>query len=176
MLYVGIALPCFFRVHILQEYDLEDVKEVATPTAENFFDELEAHAEEPIQDEERYRNMLAALLFLSNRTRPDISTAVAILSQFVSRPTQFLVKSVKRVFGYLKGTSDFGLLYNLAYGEEINLHFYADSDFSGDKTTRKSRSGWVAVLNGTAFSWASRKQSFVALSTTEAEFVAMSES
>ncbi len=102
--------------HALQEYDLEDVKEVAAPMAGNFSEELDAHAEEPILEEERRWHSVTIIL----------------------RPKQFFVKSVKRIFGCLKGTSDFGLVYNAPSTEEIHLHFYADSDFAADKTTRKS--------------------------------------
>ncbi len=55
--------------------------------------------------------MIGSLLFLANRTRTVIGTSVGILSQYSSKPTEFLLQDVKRVFRYLKGTKDFGLVY-----------------------------------------------------------------
>lgn len=82
-------------------------------------------------------------------------------------------KQSKRVFGYIKKTIDYGLIFQNS--EESDLSFYADSDWAGEKSNRKSRTGWVACLNGTAISWSSRKQTCIAQSTTEAEFIALSE-
>ncbi len=74
----------------------------------NFYDKFEVHKNEPVLKDDRYRNMIGSLLFLANRTRSEIGTSVGILSQYSSKPTEFLIQAVKRVFRYLKVTKDFG--------------------------------------------------------------------
>ncbi|KRZ92827.1 Retrovirus-related Pol polyprotein from transposon TNT 1-94 [Trichinella sp. T8] len=103
-------------------------------------------------------------------TRPDIAYDVSAVSQVMDKPTL----AVKRIFRYLRGTADYGLLYQ-ANGEGV-LNGYSDADYVGDVTTRRSRIGVVCTCAGGAVSWHSQKQKSVALSTTEAEYVAASES
>jgi len=79
--------------------------------------------------------------------------------------------AVKRIMRYLKGTIDFGLCYNKGLSDECLG--YSDSDWAGDIGDRKSTSGYVFQICGTAVSWRSRKQSCVALSTAEAEYIAL---
>jgi len=83
---------------------------------------------------------------------------------------------VKRVLRYIKGTLDYGLLYKTTNrnGEVSDLRGYADADWAGDVTTRKSTSGYVFQIGSSTVSWSSKRQSVVALSSTEAEYVALS--
>lgn len=90
----------------------------------------------------------------------------------MAEPTTSDWISVKRIFRYLHGTSDLGLLYT---SNGNGLHAYSDADFAGDAKTRRSTNGFVSLINGTAVSWTSQLQKSVSLSTTEAEFVAASE-
>uniref|UniRef100_A0A5S6QR79 Reverse transcriptase Ty1/copia-type domain-containing protein n=1 Tax=Trichuris muris TaxID=70415 RepID=A0A5S6QR79_TRIMR len=81
--------------------------------------------------------------------------------------------SVKRILRYLKGTAAYGLLYR---GDDKKaLECFSDADFAGDIATRRSQTGVISLYAGTAISWFSQKQKGVALSTTEAEYVAASE-
>ena len=79
---------------------------------------------------------------------------------------------MKRILRYLKGTSDLGLLYREDNPGEIAG--YSDADWAGDVGDRKSTSGYVFLVGGAAVSWKSSKQSCIALSTAEAEYVALS--
>ena len=105
-------------------------------------------------------------------TRPDLSIAVAILSQFMANPNKEHWTGVKRVLRYVKGTSNYGLVYR--YSDEFTLTGYSDADWAGDEATRKSMSGYIFKLGECAISWGSKKQSVVALSTTEAEYITLS--
>ncbi|KRX18485.1 Retrovirus-related Pol polyprotein from transposon TNT 1-94 [Trichinella nelsoni] len=120
-----------------------------------------------------YREAVGALMFLMTATRPDIAYAVSTVSQVMDKPTVKAWLGVKRIFRYLRGTADYGLLYQ-ANGEGV-LKGYSDADYVGDVTTRRSRTGVVCTCAGGAVSWHSQKQKSVALSTTEAEYVAASE-
>ncbi len=77
---------------ILNVYNLQDAKPAAAPMQHNFYDELEVHKNEPVLRDDRYRNMIGSLLFLANRTRPEIGTSVGILSHYSSKPTEFLLQ------------------------------------------------------------------------------------
>lgn len=158
---------------ILEEYGLEGVREYITPMTKNFYEELKESSADELVKEDNYANMIGALMYLANKTRPDISTAVGILAQYTAKPTRYLHKCVQRVMGYLKATREFGLVQRLS--ENPILEFYCDSDFAGERTSRKSRTGWIALFNGSALSWTSHKQTCVALSTAEAEYISMSD-
>ena len=158
----------------LEKYNLKDLTPRDTPMVHNFFDELHANGNQKVKSSDLYRKPIGILLFYSTRTRPDITCSVNILSQYVSRPTQFLLKSVKRVFTYLSNTAEFGHMYQKCSNQELQLEFWSDHNFVGDNSDRKSRSGWIGMLNNCTFIWKSRKQTGVSLSTTEAEYIALS--
>lgn len=119
-----------------------------------------------------YREAIGCLLFLSSVSRPDISFSVNVLSRYVNNPSQQHVNAVKRIIRYLINTIDLCI----KYGESSDLIGYSDSDFASDVDTRKSTTGYIFKMNGGPITWSSQKQKTVALSTTEAEFVAASES
>jgi hypothetical protein len=109
-------------------------------------------------------------------TRPDIAYAVSTLSKFNSCPAPEHHAAAKRVLRYLQETKTHGLLYcgqdDSNFPEPI---CYTDSDWAGDTESRKSTGGYVFLLCGAAVSWKSKKQSTISLSSTEAEYVALSE-
>ncbi|KRY54556.1 Retrovirus-related Pol polyprotein from transposon TNT 1-94, partial [Trichinella britovi] len=132
---------------------LDEANAVSTPAEINVsMEENEEHLSSDIP----YREAVGALMFLMTATRPDIAYA-----------------AVKRIFRYLRGTADYGLLYQ-AKGEGL-LKSYSDADYEGDVTTRRSRTGVVCMCAGGTVLWHSQKQRSVALSTAEAEYVAASE-
>lgn len=121
-----------------------------------------------------YRAVVGSLLYLSTKTRPDVSFAVGYASRNLEQPTEADVTNVKRTMRYLQGTKDFGLLYKTG-GNLNELIVYCDSDYAGDNDTRRSTTGYVCYLNGAPISWCSRRQPLVAQSSTEAEFIAAAE-
>ena len=104
--------------------------------------------------------------------KPDIAQAVGVVSKFCANPTQSHLTAAKRILRYLKGTTYLGLSYKKC--AEGNLTGYSDADWAGDMDDRYSTSGNVFFLAGGAVSWLSKKQATVALSTAEAEYVALS--
>jgi hypothetical protein len=120
-----------------------------------------------------YRELIGGLLFLSTRTRPDIAVAVRIVARRVSDPRQVDWIAAKRILRYLKGTGSFQLSFP-AEGE-VELNTYADADYA-TSADRKSISGNVLMIgNNDVVGWTSQKQKAVALSATEAEYIARSE-
>jgi hypothetical protein len=117
----------------------------------------------------RYNELLGSLLYLANTTRPDISTAVGILSRFRMSPTTAHYNAALRVLKYLKDTRTMGLRLG---GSGPLLMAYTDADYAGCLDTRRCLSGLAVKVMGGLVSWGSKKQSSVSLSTTEAEFQA----
>jgi hypothetical protein len=104
-------------------------------------------------------------------TRPDISAAVNVLSQFMSCPNEQHWTGIKRILRYLKGTLNHGLCFS---GDDVDLVGYSDSDWAGDIDTRRSTSGYVFQIGGATINWCSKRQLTVARSSTEAEYMALS--
>lgn len=120
-------------------------------------------------DATMYKQMIGSLMYLT-ATRPDLMYVVCLVSRYMSSPTELHLLVVKRVFRYLKGTTDLWVFYKR--GGEEKLVGFTDSDYAGDLDDRKSTSGYVFVMNGGVVSWSSKKQPVVTLSTTEAEYIA----
>jgi hypothetical protein len=158
---------------ILARFGMNDSHAVSTPVA--LGTKLEPTGGDDEQfDSHTYSSAIGSLMYAMLGTRPDIAYAVSMLSQFSANPSEKHWGAVKRVFRYLRGTSTYTLVYDGK--KSVNgIHGYCDSDYAGDIQTRRSTSGYVFLSAGAAISWSSKKQRSVALSTTEAEYVAMSE-
>jgi len=109
-------------------------------------------------------------MYLSTCTRPDISFAVGMLGRYQSNPGMDHWKAAKKILRYLQGTKDYMLMYKRL--DHLEVIGYSDSDYAGCVDTRKSTFGYIFLLAGAAVSWKSAKQSVIATSTMEAEFVA----
>eukprot|EP00253_Pinus_taeda_P023231 PITA_23231 len=121
-----------------------------------------------------YASAAGSLMYAMVCTRLDIAHAMEVLSRFMSKPRNEQWTAAKRVFRYLRGTSDYGLCYQgrLGLDRVLDIHGFVDADWVGDLDQRISTSGYVFNLFGSAVSWMSKKYSIVALSTTEAEYIA----
>ena len=108
-------------------------------------------------------------MYLSVSTRPDITSAVGNLARFSSKPTKEHRTALKCVLCYLKGTVKHGILYSQKGSNECVG--FSDADWAGDINDRKST---IFQISGGAVSWKSKKQGCVALSTAEAEYIALS--
>ena len=107
-------------------------------------------------------------------TRHDIMHGVSLISQYLENPTENHLLATKRIFRYLKGPSNFRILYKL--GTKQNLFGFFDSDYAGHLEDRKSILGFVFMMNSRAMSWSSKKQKIVTLSSIEVEFIATASS
>ncbi|UYV80857.1 hypothetical protein LAZ67_19002001, partial [Cordylochernes scorpioides] len=141
---------------------------VGTPT-----DNSTVPGEAEILENVPFREAIGSLMHLSCLTRPDITFALNKVSQKLAAPTIYDWEAVKRIFKYLVGTDEYGIMYQKGHKVGV-LESFSDADFAGDPETRRSTSGVVCKLAGGAISWLSQKQRSVSLSTTEAELVAAS--
>lgn len=119
-----------------------------------------------------YREAIGCVMYLMTCTRPDLAFAIGKLAQFSETATDLHWSAVKRVLRYIGGTKHYGITYK---GQDHNpiITGYSDSDFAGCVSSRKSTSGFIFMLAGGAVSWKSKKQTMVATSTCEAEYVAI---
>ena len=127
-----------------------------------------------------YRRIIGKLNFLEKSTRPDLAYAVHQCARFQSCPKTSHAKAIKRIARYLLSTRDKGLIIK---PRDSLLECYADADFAGnwnrttaesDASTAHSRTGFTILYAGCPLTWASRLQTEIALSTTEAEYIALS--
>eukprot|EP00253_Pinus_taeda_P030762 PITA_30762 len=120
-----------------------------------------------------YASPIGSLMYAMVCTRLDIAHVVGVLSRFMSKPGKEHWTTVKWVFRDLRGTSDYGLCYQGRSGLDrmLDICGFVDADWARDLDQKRSTSGYVLNLFGGAVSWMSKKQSVVALSTTEAEYM-----
>ena len=119
------------------------------------------------------RSLLGCLIYISICTRPDIAVSVNMLSRYVERNNYEIWQALKRVLSYLKGTMHLKLTYTRSNGNQNFLTAYADAKYAGDIDS-KSTSGHIFKMFGNAvIDWKAKKQTVVATSTTEAEFVSL---
>jgi hypothetical protein len=119
-------------------------------------------------DQKAYRSTIESLLYLC-ASRPDIMLNVCMCARFQYDPKECHLVAVKQILRYLVSTPCFGIWY--PKGSTFDLIRYSDSDYAGCKVDRKSTSGTCRFLGRSLVSWSSKKQTSVALSTVEAEYV-----
>lgn len=161
---------------ILEKFNMKDCKPISTPMDINVkFDKsqgLPSEEEKSYMQNIPYREAVGCLMYLAQITRPDIYHVVHKLSQFNCNPTKDHWIAVKRVMRYLKGSIN----YKLTYTKDANdkIIGYCDADWAGCTDTRHSTSGYVFIMQGGPISWSSKKQTCVALSSCEAEYISLS--
>jgi len=160
---------------LLEEFRMQGCNEVKTPeeVSKKLTKEM---SPTNVADRERmvgvpYRQMVGALLYLSSTIRPDIAHAVSEVARFSNNPGEQHWIAAKRILRYLKKTAGMGLEFCADRG--LQLKVFSDADFAGDTDNRRSTSGCCVLFGGGVVSWFSKRQSTVALSTMEAELMAM---
>ncbi len=134
-------------------------------------------------DKTLFQSAIGSINYAVTATRPDLAAALGCVNSYMQSPKVVHWKGVKHILRYIRGTVDFGLTFSASpQGPKSPLLLigYSDSDWAGCNVSRKSTSGYVFYLgsgvegHGSAISWSSRRQSTVALSSTEAEYVSAS--
>ncbi|GJS75539.1 putative ribonuclease H-like domain-containing protein [Tanacetum coccineum] len=152
---------------ILKKFDLECVRTATTPY-EAPKPKSKNEPDSPV-NVHLYRSMIGSLMYLT-ASRPDIMFAVSACSRFQVTPTTSNLEAVKKIFKYLKGQPRLGLWYPRE--SPFVLEAYSDSDYAGANKDRKSTTGGCQFLGRRLISWQCKKQTIVATSSTEAEYVA----
>jgi hypothetical protein len=120
-----------------------------------------------------FQELIGSLNHLAVFSRPDISCAVSTLSQFLQDPTETHMTAARHILRYLKGTGHFCITYGAC--KELRILGFSDSNWGGNLNDRKSTTGYLYMINNGLVSWTSHKQSTVAVSTLEAEYMALSD-
>ncbi|KAK2988354.1 hypothetical protein RJ640_001539 [Escallonia rubra] len=156
-----------YAKEVLKRFNMKNCNPISIPIeVEN---KLSRHVKEGPIDRTLFKSLVGSLTYLTC-TRPDILYAVGYISRYMENPTTNHFKVAKRILRYFKGTTDLGIFYPAS--GDMKLVGYSDSDWARDVDDRKSTTGFVFYFGEAAFTWTSKKQSIVTLSTCEAEYVA----
>ncbi|GJR41017.1 retrovirus-related pol polyprotein from transposon TNT 1-94 [Tanacetum coccineum] len=158
-----------YALESLKKYGYESCDPVDTPMVEK--SKLDEDKEGKAVDPSHYRGMIGTLLYLT-ASRPDLQFAICMCARYQARPTEKHLNAVKRIFRYLKGTVHRGLWY--PKDSSFALTAFADADHAGCQDTRHSTSGSIQLLGDRLVSWSSKRQKSAAISSTEAEYIALS--
>ncbi|KAG9450314.1 hypothetical protein H6P81_010279 [Aristolochia fimbriata] len=161
---------------VLEKFSMKNAKPVSTPLTAHF---RLSSGLSPQNEKEKgymlhvpYTSAVGCLIYAMVCTRPDISHVVSVVSRFMSNPGREHWQAVKWILRYLRGTSSTCLEFKK---NNFRLVGYVDSDYAGDLDRRRSLTGYVFTLVDCAISWKATLQHVVVLSTTEAEYMAVSE-
>jgi len=157
-----------YVLDLLAEVGMLDCKPANTPTIQN--QKLGEYPDQTPTDKERYQRLVGKLIYLSH-TRPDISYAVSMVSQFMHCPSKDHMDAVVRILRYLKSAPGKGIMFSK--NDHLDVEGYTDADWAGNLADRKSTSGYFTFVGGNLVTWRSKKQKVVALSSAEAEFRGM---
>ena len=161
---------------VLERFSMENSKKGQLPTRHGITLCKDQCPKKPQEQEDMrkypYASAVGSLMYAMLCTRPDICYAVGIVSRYQSNPGLEHWIAVKHILKYLRRTRNYMLVYS---GSDLEPTGYTDSDFQSDKDSRKSTSGSVFTLGGGAVVWRSIKQSSIADSTMEVEYIAACE-
>lgn len=122
-----------------------------------------------------YASAVGSIMYAVKCTRPDVAFAQNITSQFQQNPGEKHWIAVKHILKYLTNTKDMFLVYGGEPTTELGVTGFCDVSFQSNKDDSKSQTGYIFIINGGAVDWKSKKQSTIAMSATEAEYIAASE-
>nr|KYP62092.1 Retrovirus-related Pol polyprotein from transposon TNT 1-94 [Cajanus cajan] len=151
---------------LLKKYKMDDAKPMKTPMHSSIT--LGLNEDSPDVYSTMYQGMVGSLLYLT-ASRPDIMFSIYICARFQVKPKEVHLQAVKHILRYLKGTTNLGISFYRS--QNFSLLGYCDANYARDKWERKSTSGGCHFLGFCLVSWTSKRQSTIALSTCEAEYV-----
>ncbi|MBW0514370.1 hypothetical protein O181_054085 [Austropuccinia psidii MF-1] len=157
---------------ILRQFEMQDSNAVKTPSNGNFLNELDSRDTNEVVDVTSFQQAIGSLNYLAHHSRPDVLFTVNQLSRYSTKPNRCHWSALKHLLRYLKGTRNKRLIYSRNLGKE-QLTGWADANYANIKEDRKSISGYVILAYGNPVCWLSKKQSVIAQSTTEAEYISM---
>jgi hypothetical protein len=159
-----------YATEILRKFEMLDCNSSVTPADTRA--KIEEDASSDAVDSTMFRQLIGSLRYLC-QTRPDISYAVGYVSRFMSKPLKCHLLAAKRILRYINGTIHYGVVFPYSKDNgKLELSGFSDADWCGDKVDRRSTSGYLFKFQNAPVSWCSKKQSVIALSSCEAEYVA----
>ena len=166
-----------YILKVLKRFGMNASKPVSTPLTSSIrlseLNSTQSEAEKEYMARIPYASVVGSLMYVMVCIRPDLAQAVGVVSRFMSNLRKEHCLVVKRILRYLKGTSDIGLVYR--DDNSCSLTRYSDSDFVADLDARRSVTGYTFTIGNSLVSWKATLQPIVALSTTEAKYMALTE-
>mmetsp|Transcript_15115 Transcript_15115/g.61874 ORF Transcript_15115/g.61874 Transcript_15115/m.61874 type:complete len:289 (+) Transcript_15115:2023-2889(+) len=163
---VKLGQPKYIQ-KILEEYKMDESKPVSTPMAKDYVSTEKSGR----QEDHPYRELIGALLYISTRTRPDITYAVRLLATKSQRFNNEDWQAGKRILRYLRGTINMTLVFTPCQEQE-EIAMFVDASWASPRD-RKSVTGAIIYLYGNPIAYISKKQTIIATSSSEAEYVAL---
>nr|GEZ94266.1 uncharacterized mitochondrial protein AtMg00810-like [Tanacetum cinerariifolium] len=158
-----------YALESLKKYGFKSYDPVDTPMVEK--SKLDEDKKGKTIDPSHYHGMIGTLLYLT-ASRPDLQFTICMCARYQARPTKKHIHAVKRIFRYLRGTVNRGLWY--PKDSSVALIAFADADHAGYQDTRRITFGSLQFLGDKLISWSSKRQKSAAISSTEAEYIALS--
>lgn len=162
---------------ILSRFGMSTAKPIDTPSAANSLLSVafapKSAQEKKYMSQVPYASAVGSLMYAMVCTRLDLAHTISVVSRYMGDPGKQHCQAVKRIFCYLKGTSDVGL----NYGSDVTCLVigFSNSDYAGNVDGRRYMTGYVFTLGDYVVSWKATLQSIVTLSTTEAKYMALTE-
>ena len=157
-----------YAKNLVKNFGLESASSVKTPISANV--KLTVDLLGKSVDSSLYRSMISSLLYLT-ANKPDISYSVGVCARYQANPKESHMTTLKRIIKYVKTTADFGVWYNKDTNDVLVR--YSNVDWAGNANNRKSTSGGCFYVSNNLVFRMSKKQNFISLSTTEAEYIAI---
>jgi hypothetical protein len=167
---------------IINEFDMETAKPTDNPAPiGDLYMPTDGTKPQPLDKQQiiKYQSMVGALLYAANITRIDIAFIVGQLCRYTAAPCNHHMNAAKRVFRYLRGTSEACLIFGSRPTNNtklVDVSAYSDANWGSDSQTGKSVSGGLIRFNGDIINWYSKQQKSVAQSSAESEYMALAES
>lgn len=164
---------------ILEKFRMNQAKGATTPMDSHFklsvaFSPSEAKEQEKMENI-LYSNVVGSVMYCMVCTRPDLTYSASMVSRYMANPGKMHWYAAKWILRYLKQTKRVGLLFTKTELADEALVGYVDLDFAGDLDKRRSLTGYIFTLYGNVMSWKASLQHVVALSSTEAEYIALTD-
>ena len=176
----GVHISCpQYITNCAKLYDIYNHINTFLPLQPGVFTSLQekpkTEAEKEAMKDVPYRNLLGSLLYVSGRCRPDVTFPTISLSQVAENPAFIHWKRLMQVLKYLNSTKELGIWMPKNSSNIIQLVTYCDASWASDPETRRSWTGYSIFLNQAPIIWRAKKQTCIAVSPMEAEFIAASE-
>ncbi|XP_071900969.1 secreted RxLR effector protein 161-like [Coffea arabica] len=170
---LGLSQKAYIE-NVLERFGMKHYSSIAAPIVKGEKFSLDQCPKNGLKRKEMdripYASLVGSHMYVQVCTRPNIAFTVGMLGRYQNNPGKNHGKATKRVLRYLQGTKDYKLIYKQS--DYLEVLGYSNSDFAGCVDSSKSTSEYIFLLTGEAVSWRSIKQTIVASSTTEAEFIA----
>uniref|UniRef100_A0A2N9ED05 Integrase catalytic domain-containing protein n=1 Tax=Fagus sylvatica TaxID=28930 RepID=A0A2N9ED05_FAGSY len=159
-----------YTLDLLQDTGMLGCRPASTPMDPNL--KLSVESGELLSNPSMYQRLVGRLIYLTN-TRPDLTFAVSVVSQFMHAPRTSHLDAVHHILRYVKTSPGLGLFYSA--GHQSGLSCFTDADYAGSQTDRRSTTGLSTFYGNHLISWKSKKQTVVSRSSAEAEYRAMAQ-